>query len=222
MKTALFIITASLFSGIVSAQEATVKTTQSATANSKSVNGSASVQTDAKTGNVKNTTAKSAEAAGKVKAEGTTQYQKANGEISSELKGVKQTADQSGKTSVNAASSSNVSTSINNKSNASASSAGNATIAAGKAEGLKGNVNNTTNATIKSAHSTTAATGSEIKQTTGVVKSNVKSADASVKTKTKVATSSSIKTGSTVKSSIKTHPVKVASNLKTNVKVGIK
>ncbi|SFE07936.1 hypothetical protein SAMN05518672_104401 [Chitinophaga sp. CF118] len=203
MKTTLFIIAASLFSGIVSAQETTVKAKQSATTGSKSVNSSTSVQADVKSGNVKNAKEKSVEAAGKAKAEGTAQYQKANGEVTSEVKGAKQAADHSGKTSVSTSSSSAVSTTIADKNNAGASSESKTTISTRKAEAVKSDVSSTTSATVKGVHSTTTATGNEIKQTT-----------------TKA--SPSIKANSAVKTNIKPHPVKVASNLKTNVKVGIK
>ncbi|SHM86327.1 hypothetical protein [Chitinophaga sp. CF418] len=57
MKTTLFVVTAFLFSGAVFAQKATVKTNQSATIGTNSVNGTASAQTvsqaDIKPDNVK-------------------------------------------------------------------------------------------------------------------------------------------------------------------------
>lgn len=56
MKTTLFVIAAFLFSGVVSAQKASVKTTQSATVGTSSVNGAVSTQaasqTDIKSANV--------------------------------------------------------------------------------------------------------------------------------------------------------------------------
>ena len=56
MKTTLFVIAAFLFSGVVSAQKANVKTTQSATVGTSAVNGGISTQaasqTDIKSANV--------------------------------------------------------------------------------------------------------------------------------------------------------------------------
>lgn len=49
MKTTLFVIAAFLFSGVVSAQKASVNTTQSATVGTSSVNGAASTQAASQT-----------------------------------------------------------------------------------------------------------------------------------------------------------------------------
>lgn len=184
MKTTLFVIAAFLFSGVVSAQKANVKTTQSASVETNSVSGKASAQTasqaDIKPGNVK--------------------------------AGTEGTAD--------------LSTNNNNKNSVALSSEGKTAVSAatetGKANELKNTANSATTATVKSTQNTTAAVHSDVKQTVAGTKATVKSVDAGVRTKAKIAASSSIKTVGAVHNNLKTPVIKTAANLKTNMKVGLR
>ncbi|PSL21487.1 hypothetical protein [Chitinophaga ginsengisoli] len=208
MKTTLFVMAAFLFSGAVSAQNATVKTTQSATIGTSSVNGKASTQTasqaDIKPGNVKTAAAGTANTSTGINAKNGTA-------IASE-----------GKTNISAAS--EHAGALKNG----ASSTTNATvkstqhISTGVNSEIKQTAVGATNATVKSTQNVAATVNSDVKQTAVGTKATVKSVDAGVANHTKAVTPSSIKVAGAVHNNIKAPSIKPAAHIGANMKVGLR
>lgn len=208
MKTTLFVIAAFLFSGAVFAQNATVKTTQSATAGTNSVNGTASAQTvsqtDIKPGNVKTGTEGAANASTGINTKNGTA-------LASE-----------GKTNISATTehASTLRNGVNSTTNATVKGTQHAATAVNSE--IKQTAVSTTSTTVKSTQNVAIAANSDVKQATVGTKAAVKSVDAGVKTHTKAVAPTSIKVAGAVHNNLKAPSIKPAAHIGANMKVGLR
>ncbi|MCF6402547.1 hypothetical protein L3C95_11655 [Chitinophaga filiformis] len=163
MKTTLFVIAAFLFSNAIFAQQATVKTTQSATVGTNSVNGTMSGQThaqaDVKSGNVKTASTGAANASTGVNTKNSTAI-----------------AAQD-KTNISAAATEHadvLKNSVNSASGVTVKSTQNTTTAVNS--DIKENAVGTSNVAVKSTQNAATAVNNDIKQTAaGTINTTVKS-----------------------------------------------
>lgn len=210
MKTTLFAIAAFLLSGAVSAQKATVKTNQSATIGTGSVNGTASTQTataaDIKPDNVKTGNKGTANVS-------TGTNSKTATAIAAENK-----ANISAVTANEHADA--LKSDINGTTNATAKSTQNVTTAVNSA--IKQTTVSTTDATAKGTQHVATTANSDVKLATVDTKAAVKSVDAVAKNQTKVAVSSSIKAAGAVHNTVKVPSIKPAAHIGANMKVGLR
>ena len=210
MKTTLFVIAAFLFSGAVFAQNATVKTTQSATVGTNSVNGTASAQTasqaDIKPGNVKTGTEGAAN--------GSTGINTKNGTaIASE-----------GKTNIAAATATEHADALKNGVNSTTSATLKNTQHAATAVNseIKQTAVSTGSATVKSTQNVAITANTDVKQATVGTTAAVKSVDAGVKTHAKAVAPSSVKVAGVVHNNLKAPSIKPAAHIGANMKVGLR
>lgn len=209
MKTTLFVTAAFLFSGAVFAQKATVKTTQSATAGTSSMNGTASAQTvsqaDIKPGSVK------------TGAEG-------NANVSTGINTKNSTAASEGKTNIAAATATEHADALKNGINSTTSATVKSTQHAATAvnSDIKQTAAATTSATVKSTQNVAIAANTDVKQATVGTTAAVKSVGTGVKTHTKAVAPSSVKVAGAVHNNLKAPSIKPAAHIGANMKVGLR